>query len=77
MYKDLSTAVEVYRTKFSRTQQKLIDIKREDDNMHTKFPDKWIVGTTKDLEINIVTSTKTEKTFATGKEDDINLFPKK
>jgi hypothetical protein len=76
MYKDLSTAVEVYRGKFSRTQQKLIDIKREDDNMHTKIPSLWFVGSKKDLDINIVTSTKTEKVFQTGKEDDIDLFKK-
>lgn len=77
MYKDLSSAVEVYRGKFSRVQQRLIDIKREDDNLHTKIPSKWFVGGKKDLEINIVTSTKTEKVFMTGKEDDIDLFQKK
>lgn len=76
MYKDLSTAVEAYRGKFSRTQQKLIDIKREDDNMHTKIPSSWFIGGKKDLEINIVTSSKTEKVFSTGKEDDIDLFKK-
>ena len=77
MYKDLSSAVEVYRGKFSRVQQRLIDIKREDDNLHTKIPSSWFVGGKKDLEINIVTSTKTEKVFMTGKEDDIDLFQKK
>lgn len=76
MYKDLSTAVEVYRGKFSRTQQRLIDIKREDDNLHTKIPSCWFVGTKKDMDINIVTSTKTEKVFSSGKEDDIELFNK-
>ena len=76
MYKDLSTAVEVYRGKFSRVQQKLIDIKREDDNMHTKIPSSWFVGGKKDLDINIVTSSKTERVFDTGKEDDIQLFKK-
>lgn len=76
MYKDLSVAIEAYRGKFSRVQQKLIDIQREDNNLHSKQPSNWFVGKKKDLEINIVTSTKTEQTFQTGKEDDIDLFKK-
>lgn len=74
MYKDLSVAIEAYRGKFSRVQQKLVDIQREDNNLHTKAPSNWFVGKKKDLDITIVTSSKTEQVFSTGKEDDINLF---
>lgn len=77
MYKDLSIAIEAYRGKFSRVQQKLIDIKREHDNLRMKIPSCWFVGGRPELVITIVTSTKTERVFETGKEDDINLFPKK
>jgi hypothetical protein len=77
MYKDLSIAIEAYRGKFSRVQQRLIDIKREHDNLRMKIPSCWFVGGKPELKITIVTSTKTESTFATGKEDDINLFKKK
>jgi hypothetical protein len=76
MYKDLSVAIEAYRGKFSRVQQKLVDIKREHDNLCQMIPSKWLVGKVPELEIVIVTSTKTSATFATGKEDDINLFQK-
>jgi len=74
MYKDLSVAIEAYRGKFSRVQQKLIDIQREDAAMHTKIPSKWFIGTKKCIEIKLVTSTKTEKTFELGKEDNVDLF---
>lgn len=77
MYKDLSSAVEVYRGKFSRAQQRLIDIKQEDSKMHMKFPSNFFVGSKKCLDINIVTSAKTKNTFLTGEENDIDMFPKK
>lgn len=77
MYKDLSIAIEAYRGKFSRVQQKLIDIKREHDNLRMKIPSKWFVGKKPELEIKIVTSTKTNQTMETGVEDDIDLFKKK
>lgn len=77
MYKDLSVAIESYRGKFSRVQQKLVDIKREDDNLRMKIPTCWFVGNKPEIKITIVTSSKTERTFETGKEDDIDLFKKK
>lgn len=76
MYKDLSIAIEAYRGKFSRVQQKLIDIKREHNDLRMKIPSKWFVGKKPELEINIVTSTKTKSTFSSGVEDDIELFNK-
>jgi hypothetical protein len=77
MYKDLSVAIEAYRGKFSRVQQKLVDIKREHDDLRMKIPSCWFVGKKPELEIIIVTSTKTDRVFSTGKEDDIELFNKK
>jgi hypothetical protein len=76
MYKDLSVAIEAYRGKFSRVQQRLIDIKREHDDLRMKIPSKWFVGNKPELEINIVTSTKTKSTFGSGIEDDVDLFKK-
>lgn len=74
MYKDLSVAIEAQRAKFTRVQNKLIDLKREHDNLRKKFPSRIFVGKVPELDIKIVTSTKTEKTFQSGKEDDIKLF---
>jgi len=77
MYKDLSIAVEAYRGKFSRVQQKLIDIKREHDNLRMKIPSCWFVGGKPELKITIVTSSKTQRVMESGKEDNIDLFQKK
>jgi hypothetical protein len=76
MYKDLSDAVEAQRSEFAMVQKRLIDIKREHDNLRQKFPGNLFIGGRGELKIDIVTSTKTEKTFQTGKEDDVDLFQK-
>lgn len=76
MYKDLSVSIESQRAKFTRVQNKLLDLKREHDNLRLKFPYRLFVGNVPEIEIKIVTSSKTEKTFETGKEDNINLFSK-
>jgi hypothetical protein len=73
LYKDLSQTIEAQRAEFARVQNRLIDIKREHDNLLNKAPSCWFLGSRKPLVLNIVTSSKTENTFATGKEDDISL----
>jgi hypothetical protein len=77
MYKSLMDKIEAQRSEFAMVQKRLIDIKREDDNLIQQFPGSLFLSGRKPIEINIVTSTKTENTFKTGKEDDIDLFGKK
>ena len=77
LYDKVAAAVEGQRTVFKRDQQKLIDLKREHDNLLMTMPSSWFVGSRPAVEIQIVTSTKTDVTFATGKEDDVDLFGKK
>jgi hypothetical protein len=77
MFLNLSDAIEAQRGEFAMVQKRLIDIKREHDNLRQKFPGNIIVGSRGEIKIDIVTSTKTEKTFETGKEDQIDLFEKK
>lgn len=77
LYEKLANSIEAQRTVFTREQQKLIDIKREHDDLLAMFPSSWFVGDRDPLEIQIVTSSKTEKVFETGKEDDVDLFKKK
>lgn len=76
LYKDLSLAIESNRLEFSRVQQKLIDIKREHDNLRMLFPSSLFLSIkgTKELELKLVTSSRTEKAFETGKDDDVDLF---
>jgi hypothetical protein len=78
LYKDLMNSIEIEREGFFNEQKKLIDIKNEHSLLLKRVPSKWFIdsGIT-ELEIIIITSTKTEKVFETGKDDDIELFDKK
>lgn len=73
IYTKLANTITAQREAFTRDQQKLIDIKREHDNLRLKFPTRIFVNVD-ELEIAIVTSTKTKATFDAGVEDDIELF---
>lgn len=74
LYKELGDSISGLRAEFARVQNRLIDIKREHDVLRQKFPSKMFVGKRDELEINIVTSAKTEEVFAAGTEDDVELF---
>jgi len=74
MYKDIADAVEGLRAEFAMVQKRLLDIKKEHDNLRQRFPSSLIVGSRKALDIKIVTSTKTEETFASGKEENVDVF---
>jgi len=76
MYKDVADAVESNRAEFVMVQSRLVDIKREHDNLRMKFPSSIVVGGRPALEIKIVTSAKTDEAFRTGKEDSVELFKK-
>lgn len=74
MYKDLSDSIEGLRNEFAMVQNRLVDIKREHDNLRMRIPSRFFVGGRPELEIKVVTSTKTTETFKTQKEDDISVF---
>jgi hypothetical protein len=76
LYQKLANAIESHRLSFTREQQKLIDLKREHDNVRMTIPGRWFVGGRPAVEIQVVTSTRTEKTFVTGKDDDTDVFKK-
>lgn len=77
LYKDLSAAIESERRGFRREQDRLSDIKREHDDLRTKWPTDWFMNKDSVLTIVIITSDVTENVYNTGKENDINLFDKK
>ena len=80
MYTKLMDSVAEQRAVFNREQQKMIDYHREHMTYVRKPVQKMILGMFGDnseLEINLITSTKTETVVATGKDDDVSLFDKK
>jgi Tfp pilus assembly protein PilO len=74
MYKDLSRSIEALRNEFQQVQKRLIDIKREHDNLRQKIPSSWFVGGREELVLDIVTSKQTKQVFKTGEENDVDLF---
>ena len=80
MYTKLMDSVAQERTVFNREQQKMIDYHREHTTYVRKPVSKTILnmfGDPSELEITLVTSSRTETVTATGKDDDVNLFDKK
>jgi len=75
LYKRLMVVIESNRKEFLNNQKKLVDIKREHDNVRTTFPGSLICGNRPELKITIVTSGRTQDTFESGREDDISLRP--
>jgi hypothetical protein len=74
LYEKLMNSIEAQRMRFMRDQQKLVDLKREHDTMLEVWPSSMFVGDRDPVEITVVTSSKTEATFETGKEDNIDVF---
>lgn len=81
MYRDLSQSIEALRTGFKNKQDKLRDMKRVHDEMLRTFPMGFILKALghKELVYVAVTSTRTERAFDTGKDDESALsgFDKK
>lgn len=76
LFQKLANAIESHRKEFLNEQKKLIDLKREHDDVLTTVPSSWFVGSRAPIEIKVVTSSKTEKTFEAKKEDEIDVFKK-
>ena len=74
LYKKLMTSIEAQRTNFTREQARLLDLKREHDDLLAKIPSKMFVGDRAPIEVVIVTSSKTTSTFVAGEENDVELF---
>lgn len=76
LYEDLSHSMEALRIEFDMSQKKMIDIKRVHDNLRLKFPSSLAMFGHNELQLKLVTSSRTEKAFDTGKDDDVELFKK-
>lgn len=75
MYKDLMKSIEIERTGFFNEQSTLIDMQREHKTYLLKAPSRWFLDDNlKPVEIKVITSSKTDEVYRTGKEDDIDLF---
>jgi len=76
LFRKLMNTIESQRESFHRDQQKLIDLKREHDDIRMRIPSTWFVGGRPELELKIVTSSKTDEAFTTGQDNNVDLFNK-
>ena len=76
VFTNLQNIIVGARNSFTSDQVALLDLKREHDNVLTVFPSSLFVGGRSHIDVQIVTSEKTERTFASGKDDDVKVFSK-
>jgi len=78
-FNNLQNIIVGSRDGFTMRQKELLDLKREHDKMLRSFPSNIVLGMfgRQPIDVKIVTSSKTEKTFETGKDDDVSVFPAK
>jgi hypothetical protein len=62
------------RDGFKFRQKELLDLKREHDNLIDTFPSSLFVGSRGKIDVVIVTSTRTDNAFKSGKDDETQLF---
>lgn len=74
LYKDLMLSIELLRTEFQKSQERMIDIIREHNVLLTTVPSKWFVSNTDVIEYTVISSTKSKVVMETGVDDDVNLF---
>lgn len=77
LMKTLMTTIEASRRDFERAQSLLIDKKREHDLVLETYPAAFYTSMLlgrKPLDITIVTSERTDVSFKTGKDNDVNVF---
>lgn len=76
-YENLQNIITASRNSWTMRQKELLDLSREHNDTLTKFPSSLFVGGRSKIEIQIVTSSRTEKAFESGKDEDIDVFQKK
>lgn len=74
LYKDLMLSIELLRTEFQKSQERMLDIIREHNVLLTTVPSKWFISNTERIEYTIISSIRSKTVMTTGLDDDISLF---
>ena len=72
-FKNLQNVIISSRDRFTQRQKQLIDLQREHNNLIETFPSSIFVGHRGYVDIVVVTSGKTEETFQTGQDNNVDL----
>ena len=74
LYKDLMSSIEIYRTEFQRSQERMIDIIREHSTLCETYPYRFFVKNKTPIEYTVISSTQSKTVMETGLDDNVNLF---
>lgn len=74
LYKNLSASVEAERNGFFMEQKKLVDMIKMHKTYREVWPNSMFIGSRKDIEYKIISSSDTKKVMETGEENDIKMF---
>ena len=72
-FTNLQNILVAYRDRFATRQTRLLDLKREHDDILMTFPGSLFVGGRAQIDVQIVTSGRTQETFVTGEDNDVDL----
>ena len=75
-FNQLINIITAARSRFERVQTEILDLSRAHNNCLTLFPSSIVCGGRPKIKIDIVTSTRTDNAFETGKDDDVDVFQK-
>ena len=78
-FKNLQNIITGSRDAFTMRQTELLDLNREHEKLIRTIPASIVCSMfgRRSIDIVIVTSSKTEESFKTGKDDDVSVFPVK
>jgi len=78
-FNNLQNIITGSRDAFTMRQTELLDLNREHQKLIRTIPASFVCSIfgRRSIDIVIVTSSKTEESFKTGKDDDVSVFPVK
>lgn len=74
LFTKLMNTIESMRIDFATRQKELLAIEQDYNQAIVTFPGSFFLSDRKPLEVTIITSTKTERVYDTGVDDDVELF---
>lgn len=75
-FRNLMNIITSSRDRWTMRQKELLDLSRAHNDILAKFPSSLFVGSRGKIEVQIVTSGRTKEAFATGEDENLDLFGK-
>ena len=76
LYRDLMQAIEIQRTEFQTSQERMLDIIREHETLTHTYPARWFVSNTLPIEYKVISSSRSKEVMTDGEDNDVDLFGK-